>query len=78
MRIEVPPQSVDGSLPVASATPYACGWKGRCQYFSVRDGENILQDRAFSYPVPYPSSLERVGRDYSNYAAFWKEVRFIE
>lgn len=74
-----PPQSVDSALLIASATPYTCGWKGRCQYFSVKDGGgSLLPDRAFSYPDPYPASLERVGRDYSNYVAFWKEIQVTE
>jgi uncharacterized protein (DUF427 family) len=73
-----PPESVNSALLVTSATPYTCAWKGRCQYFSVTDGENVLPDRAFSYPDPYPASLERVGRDFSNYVAFWKEVQITE
>ncbi|WP_409017555.1 DUF427 domain-containing protein [Arthrobacter sp. MP_2.3] len=74
-----PPRSVDSALLIASAKPYTCGWKGRCQYFSVNDGGgNLLPDRAFSYPDPYPASLERVGQDYSNYVAFWKEIQITE
>ena len=69
-----PPSSiVDGHL-VESPTPYTCPWKGECQYFSV-DG---LQDRAWSYPTPYPTGIERVGKDFSNYVAFWKEVQVVE
>jgi uncharacterized protein (DUF427 family) len=70
-----PPESVNADLLVRSDTQYTCGWKGPCQYFDVNDGDTVLQDRAFSYPVPYPASFERVGQDYSNYVAFWKEVQ---
>lgn len=73
-----PPASVTAELLVESSTPYTCGWKGECQYFSVKDGDALLQDRAFSYPTPYPASFERVGQDYSNYVAFWKEVQITE
>ncbi len=73
-----PPQSVDSALLIASATPYTCRWKGQCQYFSVKDGGNLLPDRAFSYRDPNPASLERVGRDYSNCVAFWKEIQITE
>ena len=73
-----PPESVNSDLLVASATPYTCAWKGQCQYFGVKDGGSVLQDRAFSYPAPYPASFVRVGRDYSNYVAFWKEVQVTE
>jgi len=73
-----PPESVNSDLLVASATPYTCGWKGECQYFSVKDGDTLLQDRAFSYPAPYPSSFERVGIDYSNYVTFVNEIQVGE
>lgn len=70
-----PPESVNSDLLIPSATPYTCGWKGECQYFNVKDGDMVLQDRAFSYPTPYPASFDRVGQDYSNYVTFWKEVQ---
>ena len=73
-----PPESVDSSLLVASDTPYTCPWKGECQYFSVKHGETVLQDRAWSYPTPYPSSFKRVGKDYSDYVAFWKDVKVVD
>ena len=73
-----PPSSVKMELLEKSPTPYTCPWKGECQYFSVRDGEQLLQDRAFSYPTPYPSSFDRVGKDYSGYMVFWKEVKVVE
>ncbi|MBN9631849.1 DUF427 domain-containing protein [Leifsonia sp. TF02-11] len=73
-----PPASVNTEYLVESDTPYTCPWKGECQYFSVKDGDTVLQDRAWSYPTPYPSSFDRVGQDYSNYVAFWKDVRVID
>lgn len=73
-----PPSSVKPGHLTESATPYTCPWKGVCQYFTVSDGTAALQDRAWSYPDPIPSSFERVGQDYSNYVAFWKEVQVIE
>ncbi|MCI0159045.1 DUF427 domain-containing protein [Leifsonia shinshuensis] len=73
-----PPASVNAEHLVASDTPYTCPWKGECQYFSVKDGDTVLQDRAWSYPTPYPSSFDRVGKDYSNYVAFWKDVRVVD
>ena len=35
-------------------------------------------DRAWSYPHPYPSGIQRVGKDFSDYVAFWKEIRVVE
>lgn len=73
-----PPASVKSEYLVESATPYTCPWKGECQYFSVKSDDGLLQDRAWSYPTPYPSSFDRVGKDYSNYVAFWKDVRVVD
>ncbi|MEF2976810.1 DUF427 domain-containing protein [Subtercola sp. YIM 133946] len=73
-----PPESVKQELLVKSDTPYTCPWKGECQYFSVKDGDGTLKDRAWSYPTPYPSAFDRVGKDFSNYVAFWKEVNVTD
>ncbi|HEU4849741.1 MAG TPA: DUF427 domain-containing protein [Terrimesophilobacter sp.] len=73
-----PPSSVKPGHLTESPTPYTCPWKGVCQYFTVSDGSTSLQDRAWSYPNPLPSSFERVGQDYSDYVAFWKEVQVID
>ena len=73
-----PPSSVKSELLEKSTTPYHCPWKGDCQYFSVKNGDTLLQDRAFSYPQPLPGSRERVGKDFANYVAFWKDVKVVD
>jgi uncharacterized protein (DUF427 family) len=73
-----PPSSVKSEFLVESATPYTCPWKGDCQYFSVKAGDELLQDRAWTYPTPYPTAFDRVGKDFSNYVAFWKEVKVVD
>ncbi|MGV8886034.1 MAG: DUF427 domain-containing protein [Microbacteriaceae bacterium] len=73
-----PPSSVKSEFLEKTATPYNCPWKGDCQYFAVKDGEKLLQDRAWSYPTPYATGVERVGKDFANYVAFWKEVSVVE
>lgn len=73
-----PPSSVVEGMLTTSPTPYTCPWKGECQYFTVTVDGQSLPDRAWSYPTPYPSGIERVGKDFSNYVAFWKEVSVSE
>lgn len=73
-----PPSSVKTELLTESPTQYTCSWKGEAQYFNVKDGEAWLQDAAFRYPHPLPASFDRVGKDYSGYIAFWKDVRVSE
>ena len=38
-----PPSSVKSEFLEKSPTPYTCAWKGDCQYFSVKDGDQLLQ-----------------------------------
>ncbi len=73
-----PPASVDWSRLAESPTPYTCPWKGECQYYSVQASGQVLEDRAWAYPAPYPSAIERIGKDFSGYTAFWKEVTVTE
>lgn len=73
-----PPASVKSEHLVHSPTPYTCVWKGACQYFTVQSGDAVLKDRAWTYPDPYPSAIQRVGMDFSNYVAFWREVRVVD
>jgi uncharacterized protein (DUF427 family) len=73
-----PPASVNSEYLEKSPTPYTCPWKGECQYFSVKDGDELLQDRAWSYPHPYVGAFDRVGKDFSDYVAFWKEVQVTD
>lgn len=73
-----PPSSVNSEFLVKSETAYTCPWKGECQYFSAKDGDTVLQDRAFSYPTPYAAGIDRVGKDFSNYVAFWKEIKVTD
>lgn len=73
-----PPSSIVAGMLTESPTPYTCPWKGECQYFTVTVDGQSLPDRAWSYPTPYPSGIERVGKDFSNYVAFWKDVTVSE
>ena len=73
-----PPSSVNESYLSVSPTPYTCPWKGVCEYLTVTDGDTVLADRAWRYPEPYPTAFDRVGKDFSGYVAFWKEVTVVE
>jgi uncharacterized protein (DUF427 family) len=73
-----PPDSVKSEFLVESATPYTCPWKGEAQYFGVKDGDTVLQDRAWSYPNPYSTAYDRVGKEFGDYVAFWKDVTVVD
>ena len=77
-NVYFPPSSVKSEFLTESATPYTCPWKGECQYYAVTVGDTTLPDRAWAYPTPYPTAIQRVGRDFSGYVAFWKEVEVTD
>jgi uncharacterized protein (DUF427 family) len=68
-----PASAIHAGVLSDSTTPYICSWKGVCQYHDISVHGSTHHDAAWSYPVPYPSSFGRVGRDYSGYVAFDKK-----
>jgi len=73
-----PPASVNQAFLRKSGTPYTCPWKGVCQYFDVGEGDNWSKDNAWSYPEPKQSAIHTVKKDFSNYVAFWRDVKVTE
>jgi uncharacterized protein (DUF427 family) len=68
-----PRSSLSPGVLSDSLTPYTCSWKGVCQYHDISVDGSTHRDAAWSYPDPYPSSFDRVGKDYSGYVAFDKQ-----
>jgi uncharacterized protein (DUF427 family) len=68
-----PPSSIRARALTGSPTPYTCPWKGVCQYHDISVDGSAHRDAAWSYPEPYPSSFDRVGKNYSGYVAFDKK-----
>lgn len=73
-----PPGSVKKQFLRKSDTPYTCPWKGKCQYFDVGEGGNFSKDNAWSYPKPKSTAIKTVKKDFSNYVAFWRDVKVEE
>ncbi len=73
-----PPSAIKQEYLRKSPTPYTCPWKGVCQYFDVGAGDTWSQDNAWSYPEPKEGSRERVGKDFANFVAFWRDVTITE
>lgn len=74
-NVYFPPAAVSEGVLRDSPTPYTCPWKGACQYFDVRSGDDWLSDGAWAYPELYPGAARRVGRDFAGYVAFARDVR---
>jgi len=73
-----PPTSITEGVLQESPTPYACSWRGVCQYYSVRVNDQDHKDLAWAYPNPYPLAIARVGADFSGYVAFDRAVTIRE
>ncbi|WEK61619.1 MAG: DUF427 domain-containing protein [Candidatus Microbacterium colombiense] len=73
-----PPASITSGVLVESPTPYTCPWKGAAQYFSVQADGTLHKDLAWSYPTPYPTAFDRVGRDFSGFVAFDPSVEISQ
>jgi uncharacterized protein (DUF427 family) len=60
-RHYLPRTHVRMDLLEASPTVTHCPYKGRAETWSVRDGETLHEDLAWSYPAPLPESQKAAG-----------------
>jgi uncharacterized protein (DUF427 family) len=69
-----PRESVNVDLLEDSDTHTTCFWKGEASYFNiVVDGQKNA-DAAWYYPKPMDGSIDKVGKNFTNYIAFWRGV----
>lgn len=73
-----PPSSIKKEYFVKTDTHTTCPWKGLAYYYTIKVGEDENIDAAWYYPVPKVGSVEKVGKDFANYVAFWKGVEVVE
>lgn len=55
-----------------------CPWKGEASYYDLHVGEDVNEGAAWYYPTPKEDAVKRVGKDFSNYVAFWRGVEVVE
>jgi uncharacterized protein (DUF427 family) len=73
-----PPASLNKNFATDSSTHTTCFWKGEASYFNlVVDGQEN-PDAVWYYPSPLPNSIPKVGKDYTDYVAFWRGVEVSE
>ncbi len=61
-----------------SDTHSTCPWKGLASYYTVEVNGMKNVDAAWYYEVPKEGSVERVGKDFANYVAFWNGVEIVK
>ncbi|HEU5121984.1 MAG TPA: DUF427 domain-containing protein [Candidatus Saccharimonadales bacterium] len=73
-----PPQAVRKEYLEPSDHHTICPWKGDAGYFDVVVNNKRSEFGAWYYSAPKTSAIERVGKDFSNYIAFWNGIEVIE
>ena len=61
-----------------SQTHTTCVWKGEAGYYNVVVNGETNEDAAWYYAEPKEGSIERVGKDFTDYVAFWHGVEVEE
>lgn len=69
-----PKKSVKEENFIVSATHTECPWKGEASYYNLVLNGQVNKDAAWYYPQPKEGSVDRVGKDFTNYIAFWRGV----
>lgn len=55
-----------------------CMWKGDASYYNVTVDGETNDDAVWYYPEPKAGAIDRVGKDFTNYVAFWRGVEVTE
>jgi uncharacterized protein (DUF427 family) len=73
-----PPDSLMREFFKDSDHQTTCFWKGDASYYDVVVDGNTNEFGAWYYPEPKDGSIERVGKDFTNYVAFWNGIEIVE
>lgn len=72
-----PPSSLKREYFKDSDLTTECFWKGTASYYDVDVKGEVSDGGAWYYPKPKEGSTEKVGKDYTNYVAFWRGVEVV-
>lgn len=73
-----PPESIDRTYYKQSDHKTVCPWKGEASYYDVVVDGKRNEFGAWFYAEPKDGSIERVGKDYTDYVAFWNGIDVTE
>lgn len=73
-----PPASINKEFFKPSETHTECPWKGTASYYTVVVNNEENADAAWYYPEPKDGSIDRVGKNYTDFVAFWRGVEVTE
>ena len=73
-----PPTAIKREFYSDSDHHTTCFWKGEASYYDINIGDKTNDFGAWYYPQPQEGSVERVGKDFKDYVAFWNGVTVTE
>lgn len=73
-----PPHSIKREYYADSDQHTTCFWKGEASYYDVTVDGETFENGAWYYPTPKNGSIERVGKDFTNYVAFYPQITVSE
>lgn len=73
-----PPENIKREYFRDSDHHTTCPWKGEASYYDVVVNGQVNDFGAWYYPKPKEGSVERVGKDFAHYVAFWNGIQVVE
>jgi uncharacterized protein (DUF427 family) len=73
-NIYFPPDSIKREFFKDSYHHTTCPWKGDASYYDVVVDDKRNEFGAWYYPEPKDGAIERVGKDFTDYVAFWNGI----
>ena len=73
-----PPSSISKQYFKPNDEHTTCVWKGEASYYDVDVDGAVNSSGAWYYPAPKDGSIPKVGKDYTNYVAFWRGIEVSE
>lgn len=73
-----PPNTIKKEYFKQSDHHTICPWKGEASYYDVIVNGNRNEFGAWYYPEPKSGAIERVGKDFSGFVAFWNGIEVGE
>lgn len=73
-----PPESINNEFYRESSHHTTCPWKGEASYYDVVVDGETNEFGAWYYPEPKDGSIERIGKDFSSFVAFWNGIQVVD
>jgi uncharacterized protein (DUF427 family) len=73
-----PPESINKEFLKENDSHTTCFWKGEASYYTIQVDGKENPDAAFRYSKPMDGSIDRVGKDFTDYVSFWHGVEVTE